>query len=193
MRLFFFFTIICLLPVGLIAQNKITISGKIKDKAGNPISFASVGVEGTSFGTYSDEKGSYSLEILQGRCTITISSFGYKTQKIPLKITNNKRQDFIFEEKTVELSAVEISGKTKSQQLRESSFSANAIDVKSYTSSINNLKDLIGRSSGIRIRENGGVGSDFDLSINGMSGNSVRYFIDGIPLSVIGNGVSINI
>ncbi|MDL2331312.1 TonB-dependent receptor plug domain-containing protein, partial [Odoribacter sp. OttesenSCG-928-A06] len=48
------------------------------------------------------------------------------------------------------------------------------------------------RTTGVKIREEGGVGSDFDLSINGMSGNSVRYFLDGIPLNTKGNGVSLS-
>lgn len=47
------------------------------------------------------------------------------------------------------------------------------------------------RTTGIKVREEGGVGSDFDLSINGMSGNSVRYFLDGMPLDTKGSGVSL--
>ena len=47
------------------------------------------------------------------------------------------------------------------------------------------------RASGVKIREEGGVGSDFDLSINGLSGNSVRYFIDGIPLDSKGSYVTL--
>ena len=50
---------------------------------------------------------------------------------------------------------------------------------------------MVNRTTGIKVREEGGVGSDFDLSINGMSGNSVRYFIDGVPLSAKGSGVSL--
>ena len=47
------------------------------------------------------------------------------------------------------------------------------------------------RTTGIKVREEGGVGSDFDLSINGLSGNSVRYFLDGMPLDTKGSGVSL--
>ena len=47
------------------------------------------------------------------------------------------------------------------------------------------------RTSGVKVREEGGVGSDFDLSINGLSGNSVRYFIDGIPLDSKGSNVTL--
>ena len=43
----------------------------------------------------------------------------------------------------------------------------------------------------VEVREEGGVGSDFDLSINGLSGNSIRYFLDGMPLDTKGSGVSL--
>ena len=57
--------------------------------------------------------------------------------------------------------------------------------------SLNNLNDLVNRTTGIKVREEGGVGSDFDLSINGLSGNSIRYFLDGMPLDTKGSGVSL--
>ena len=53
---------------------------------------------------------------------------------------------------------------------------------RQIVNSLNNLNDLVNRTTGIKVREQGGVGSDFDLSINGLSGNSVRYFLDGMPL-----------
>ena len=71
---------------------------------------------------------------------------------------------------------MEVYGKTQSQQVRESALSVNALDVKPVINSLNSLNELVNRASGVKIREEGGVGSDFDLSINGLSGNSVRYF-----------------
>ena len=92
---------------------------------------------------------------------------------------------------SVTLSDVTITGKSKTQQLRESALTVNAIDIRPFAGSINNLNSIIDRTSGVKIREEGGLGSDFDLSINGMSGNAVRYFIDGIPLDVKGSGATL--
>ena len=86
---------------------------------------------------------------------------------------------------------MEVYGKTQSQQLRESALSVNALDVKPVINSLNSLNELVNRTSGVKIREEGGVGSDFDLSINGLSGNSVRYFIDGVPLDSKGSYVTL--
>ena len=92
---------------------------------------------------------------------------------------------------TRRLGAVEVYGKTQSQQVRESALSVNALDVKPVINSLNSLNELVNRTSGVKIREEGGVGSDFDLSINGLSGNSVRYFIDGVPLDSKGSYVTL--
>ena len=92
---------------------------------------------------------------------------------------------------SVTLDNVTVTGKSKTQKLREGALSVNAIDVRSVVSSISSLSGLIDRTAGVKVREDGGVGSDFDLSINGMSGNSVRYFINGVPLDTKGTGVTL--
>lgn len=96
-----------------------------------------------------------------------------------------------MQESAVTLSSVEVYGKTQTQKVKEGAFAVNALDIKPIVNSLNNLNDLVNRTTGIKVREEGGVGSDFDLSINGMSGNSIRYFLDGIPLDTKGSGVSL--
>ncbi len=92
---------------------------------------------------------------------------------------------------SVMLDNVTVIGKSKTQRLRESVLSVNAIDIRSVISSISSLNSIVDRTAGVKVREEGGVGSDFDLSIHGMSGNSVRYFLDGVPLDTKGSGVSL--
>lgn len=92
---------------------------------------------------------------------------------------------------SVMIDNVTVLGKSKTQRLREGALSVNAIDVRSMVGSISNLNSIIDHTAGVKIREEGGMGSDFDLSINGMSGNAVRYFIDGVPLDVRGSSVTL--
>ena len=74
-------------------------------------------------------------------------------------------------ESKYELQQVYVYGKSKTQQLKESAWTVSALDIKPLVNSLNNLNRLVDRTSGVKVREEGGVGSDFDLSINGLSGN----------------------
>lgn len=189
--LFILFTSLCLLSGNLIAQTRYSISGDVKDKTNNSISHAIISVENTTTGTATNNDGHYSLSLHPGKYTIQAAALGYKTQKKTIDLRKNETLIFVLEDVDVDLSSVEILGKSKSQQINEGSFTAKSLDVSQTASSLNNLNALVGKSTGIKIREDGGVGSDFDLSINGLSGNSVRYFIDGIPLTSMGSGVSL--
>src|SRR5690606_3393151 len=50
---------------------------------------------------------------------------------------------------------------------------------------------LMNRSTGVRIRQNGGLGSRPEISINGFQGKAIKYFKDGIPLDYMGEGYHI--
>lgn len=174
-----------------VAQTLVALSGKITSSDGSPVAQATLAVEGTSYGTYSDNDGYYTIYLPEGKYTLAVSFVGFKSQRKNIELRGKKSVNFVLQEDAVGLNDVEVYAKSKTQKLRESSFAVNAIDVNPIVNSLNNLNELVNRASGIKVRQEGGVGSDFDLSINGMSGNSVRYFIDGVPLETKGSEVSL--
>lgn len=109
---------------------------------------------------------------------------------LPLSAQSQKQRKSQMRD-SVALDNVTVIGKSKTQKLREGALSVNAIDVHSMIGSLSNLNSIVDRTAGVKIREEGGVGSDFDLSINGMSGNAVRYFLDGVPLDTKGSEVTL--
>ena len=92
---------------------------------------------------------------------------------------------------TLTLNNATVTAKSRTQQVKEKAYSVNALNINEISSTLNSIATAVDRSSGIRIREEGGVGSDFELSINGLSGNSIRYFLDGLPLDAKGSGVTL--
>lgn len=95
-------------------------------------------------------------------------------------------------EDTLRIQDAVVYGKSRTQQLREGAFSVNAVDVAVVASQETNLARIVNRTSGIKVRTEGGLGSDFEVSLNGMSGNSVRFFIDGIPMNTKGSEVNLS-
>ena len=162
-----FLLFVCLSQLSLTAQNTITLKGKVTDQQNMPLSLVTIAIENTTSGTYTDDNGYSSLKVSPGKHTFVVSSLGYQTIKTTLDLQRDKTLDFKLEESAVNLNSVEVYGKTQSQQARESALSVNALDVKPVINSLNNLNELVNRTSGVKVREEGGVGSDFDLSVNG--------------------------
>ena len=132
------FTFICLLPAGSMAQNKVTLSGKVIDQHGTPIAQATIAVENTTSGTYTDDRGKYSLQVAPGKHTFVVSFLGYQTVKQSLDIRQDKKQNFTLQESAVALNSVEVYGKTQTQKVKEGAFAVNALDIKPIVNSLNN-------------------------------------------------------
>lgn len=179
------------LPGLLEAQNIVTVSGVVTDVNKCPLSTVIIAVDKSTTGTYSNDKGEYALRLPQGKHVLVVSLYGYNLLRKEVNVGRETVFNFTLQENVVDLESVTVYGKSKIQQLRESAYTMNALDVKSLANSVTNLNTIINRTTGIKVRTGGGLGSDFELSLNGMSGNSVRYFVDDVPLSTKGNEVSL--
>lgn len=99
--------------------------------------------------------------------------------------------DSLAENPAVSLDNVIVVGKEAKQQGRDGAFTTATLDIKHMVNKLASLNDLVDRTSGVKVRREGGMGSDYELSINGLSGNSIRYFIDGVPLDTKGTAVNL--
>ena len=71
----------CLFIGTAIAQN-LTITGKVIDEKGDPISGASVQVKGTRTGVNTDASGAFSVKAASG-ATLVVTSVGYEAKSVP--------------------------------------------------------------------------------------------------------------
>jgi vitamin B12 transporter len=53
------------------------------------------------------------------------------------------------------------------------------------------LGEVLSRNSGVSVQRNGGLGSASRFSLNGFSGEQVRFFLDGVPLDLAGFGLGL--
>lgn len=191
------FLFICLFSVisfNAFSQTTSIITGKIKE--GNDIiSGASILIKDSQIGATSNHQGNYELKNLKpGTYTLIVSYLGYlkESKSVTLKSNQNLSVNFSIKKDQQLLQNVSIQGKSKTQEVKESGFAVNAIDTKKFANSTADLNQILNRSTGVRIREQGGLGSDFKFSINGLSGKQVKFFIDGIPMEVMGSAMSLN-
>ncbi|MGB2758542.1 MAG: TonB-dependent receptor, partial [Maribacter stanieri] len=173
-----------------------SISGTVKDTSGTPLPFASVLIEGTKLGVLTNENGYFTInKIPKGEHNLIVSFVGYTTRFKTFKLSENTRLkeiNFTLQESTENLDEVTVKGKTKETQIETKGFAVNAINTEE--ASLRNIQtnELLNTTVGVKIRQNGGLGSEVTYSLNGLSGNSVRIFIDGIPISTYGNSFNLN-
>jgi len=176
-------------------QGHASVSGVIKDSDGQPVPGAVVVLKNTHQGTQTSADGAYKLDNLApGNYILLISSIGYTGDSVALTLREN--QQLVYNSALASdhggLDVVTVTGKTEQEKIKESGFSVNSIDVTRLANTTADLNQVLNRTSGVRVREQGGVGSDFNFSINGLSGKQVRVFVDGIPLDVFGSAMSLN-
>ncbi|OEK09568.1 hypothetical protein A8C32_12760 [Flavivirga aquatica] len=191
---FFYKTFFFILSTSLYAQSG-TIKGNIAFKDGTPLDLALVFIETISKHAYTDENGDFTLtQIPYGQHVLSIKYFGKTIETVPVNL-NGKEAHIIYKlsfNASNKLSEVVVKGKTKEAKIETKGFAVNAISMKRASLQSIQANDVLDRSSGVRIRQNGGLGSRIHYNINGLSGNAIRVFINGSPIESFGPSFSLN-
>ena len=87
MKYIIFALLIAAMPAYMITHKAKTISGKISDSAGNPVSFANVTAKGTNISTTTDNTGFFSLSVPDNTKTLVISAIGFDTKEVGITST----------------------------------------------------------------------------------------------------------
>lgn len=187
--------ILCLGSMAASAQNLGTVRGTLKDKAGEAIPSLTVRLQNTSLGAVSDYSGAFVIQgVAPGAYVLMITGVGYQPVQRPVAVTAGQETTFSLtvEEASVDMAGVTVVGRSAVQETNRQAYNVTAVDAKQLYNTTLDLAGALDRVAGVRVRESGGVGSSFNLSLNGFSGNHVRYFIDGIPMDGFGSSFQIN-
>lgn len=177
------------------AQNA-TIKGLVADSLGLPLAYACICLQGDECLATTNEKGKFALKnVKKGYYTISVIYIGYETysQKIVLAEGDDLTVRIVMKSKVLHSDEVTIHSTSKAQALKESPQQVTVIEAKKYYNQSASTSDIINRSSGVRVRQNGGLGSTANFSINGISGKQVKIFLDGIPIEYYGAEMNINV
>lgn len=169
-----------------------SIKGYVKTTAQQGIAASTIRIGDLYSST--DEAGYYEIKnINKQNITIMASAVGYRntTKTIVLKAGENTLDlELISDQK--EIGQVEVFGRTKAQEVNRQAFNVTAVDATKLYNTTLSISSALDQVAGVRVRESGGVGSNFNLMLNGFNGSQVRYFIDGIPMENFGSAFQIN-
>src|SRR5690606_1384804 len=175
------------------AQNS-TITGKVHLLDGTPVSKATVRIEGTPIVCVSDDEGLYKLEqVPYGKQTILVTSIEIKSKRLPIEV-NKPSYDLhihIDPRGEISLDEVRVQGNSVKREIETKGFAVNVIETKEASTRNIQTNELLDRTVGVRVRQSGGLGSEVQYNLNGMTGRSVGIFIDGIEISTYGSSFNL--
>ncbi len=179
-------TMLLLLCIPALAQNKI-ISGKVTDsKDGSPLRGVTVTAPGSARGTTTDENGLFRISVAPGTHNLVISSIGFTSQQVPADGTTIT-VSLVASNATLNDVVVIGYGSAKRKDLTGSIATISSKDFQ--TGAITSPDQLIaGKLAGVSVTSNGGApGAGSTIRIRGLASisgnNDPLIVIDGLPLS----------
>ncbi len=162
------------------------LSGFVSDESGKPVQGAHVVLKKHNKNAVTNNEGYFEFSnLFVGYYHINISAIGFDNYNKEIFLESNKKTELRVNLKpsAEKLDEVVITRSSKATAIGESGYAAKGIKINELQSSSFEADKLLTRSSGVNIRQSGGIGSSMDISINGLSGKMVKYFYDGIPIN----------
>ncbi|PZR33641.1 MAG: hypothetical protein DI538_17735 [Azospira oryzae] len=169
------------------SQNGGTIHGIIRDRQKQPVPYANVAIKSTSLATVSNEEGLFWIkDIPYGTHEVVISSIGYESLLKTITI-QEKMQEVNFElaDNVQQLNEVVVQTEKQSTLLEQKPIAVKSINIGEVITQNTLLTDITDRMAGVRIRRSSSLGEKSDISINGLRGNAVRVYVDGLPMEFL--------
>ena len=189
------FTLILLTALAFPLRAQSVLSGTVNNEAGKPVPGATVIIKSLKRGTITDVTGRFSVQgTFSGEQTVEVSSVGYAPvrQTVDFGAGATHMLNIILAEAVEQLNDVLIEGQTEEQEVKQRAYTVDVIETQALYNTGTDLNQVLDRTAGVRVREDGGLGSSFSFSLNGFSGKQVRFYLDGIPMDNFGSSLTPN-
>lgn len=194
----FVFFFLFLSPV---VSAQVRVEGKVNTRDGKPVAAASVTIQGTTVGTFTDGNGRYefSANLNPGGYMLEFSAVGYKTvtQRLNVTANNTYTVNMVLNDDVIGMDEVVVTGVstgTTRKQLGSYISTVKADDLtKGATGNV--LSALQGKTAGAQIiQNNGDPGGAISVRLRGISSISSSseplYIIDGVIVNNATNRVT---
>lgn len=145
--------------------------------------------------TITNGEGEFTINnIKPGKYALHIHAIGFKDFRKDIELKNGETKSFnlSLESTNTQMEAVTIVGRSAVKEANRQAYNITALDAKALHNTTLDISSALDRVAGVRVRESGGLGSNFNFSLNGFSGSRIRFFLDGIPMDNFGSSLQIN-
>lgn len=179
----------------VLAQYK--VNGFIFDGSGNVLPNVKVTLvgNGKSKSIQSTENGHYEFnDVANGIYQLNVGIDNFKEkEKIEIKNTDLSKDFYLTDLNNGQLlDDLVIQLESDKEKLEKQGYAINVIETKEASLRNMQTNELLDRIAGVKIRQDGGLGSRINYNLNGMTGNAIKIFIDGVPSTNFGQSFSLN-
>lgn len=194
--LYFFFSLM-LMSISVSAQTGGgRIAGMVIDDSGEePLPGATIFIKELKKGVATDGHGEFSFsDIPPTTYMLTVSFMGYHTQTCKVTVGKERVKKIIIRLKaeSQSLEEVIVMGKSEARKIREQAMPVTVLSASQLAGSVSDVSDILSKTMGVTIRSQGGVGSASRLSVRGLEGKRIGFFIDEAPMNEHSDFIDIN-
>ncbi len=171
-------------PVIVLGQQTITVTGSVTESTGEVLPGVNIVVKGTTNGAVSDVDGNYTMSV-SPEAVLVFSFIGYENQEI--SVAGRTQLDVVLRLSTIGIDEVVAIGYgTQSRALVTSSVSKIEADEIRMSNQVNPINALQGKAAGVDVRvTNGMPGASAKVVIRGGTSTSPDsdgplYIVDGV-------------
>ena len=186
------------LPTGIKADDNDTdvdIKGTVYDINQNEIlPAATVYVEELGIGVITDNEGVFRIAgIPDGTYTLKVQYLGYQPAEKTIRTDRGAKLNNIgLKPEALSLSEVIITEKSQARLLREQAMPVTVISMQQLQGTVSDVQSILAKTVGVTVRATGGLGSTSRLSVRGLEGKRIGFFIDETPMNDQSDFVDLN-
>jgi len=183
--IFTFFSILFLTSFQHVSAQHGEIKGKILAQDSKPFEGVRVRLKDTKYGSTSDSDGKFSIKAPKESYQLIFSVLGNEKKELTTEIIAGEitiLKDIQLKETAISLQDAVVTGQFGKQSLRNSVYQVRTIDSERIRlRGATNIQTILNTELGIRFSNDPTLGTT-DIQLMGMSGQSVKILLDGIPL-----------
>ena len=164
----------------------------LDDATGEPLIGANVYAEPKGAGAVTDAEGHWELTSKQRVKRLVVSYVGYKSKRITSPRQDGKPISVRLEVDETTLSSVVVVAKRQERALRESAMPISVISMRQLQGTASSIDEVLSRTTGVTLRNTGGLGSASRISLRGLEGKRMGIYIDETPFGEMSDFISIN-
>ena len=186
MRIFLLLITFCFISINSFGQ-EVSVNGTVKNSNGEFLPFVTISLKSTNYSSTTNEEGKFKIDhVADGEYKLVVSHVGFKTFEKSIKVAaKSVFEEIVLINSATELDEVLVKTDKQTKVLETKPIAISSVEIKNVISQNVLITDVVDRLSGVRIRRSSSLGDNSDISINGMRGNAVRIYIDGLPMEFI--------